>query len=272
MRLEIPLTNSLYTPPPGSYHYLMVMDKTFWQSHPFTIGGVSPDGKALGEVGSSDPLLQGGSEDDAADDTIPSEAEKPRVATILVRPYDQFTARLRDLSSEKESSPSSIRVLVEGPYGHTQPLHEFERVVFITGGSGIAVALSYLSLLTGKKSKVSNVEIHWGVREAAFAEQVVLRDCRRRVLDDDRFEMIVYMSLDGRGPQTSLDARPGVELRTSRMDCGAQIERAVQDSEGGRVAVVCCGPGEMATEAREAVSKALGEGGRVEYFEESYKW
>ena len=115
------------------------------------------------------PLLQLRSSYEMPDATVGEEVteRKPDVATILVRPYDQFTGRLRDLATEMGGEPRSLRVIIEGPYGHTRRLERFDKVIFITGGSGIAVPLSYLDMLLkrGAGSAVSSVEVHWAVRQ-----------------------------------------------------------------------------------------------------------
>ena len=64
-------------------------------------------------------------------DTPPSEDESllpsPKAPTqsmvLIIRPYDGFTSRL-----QKHENP---RVLIEGPYGFTRPLHTFSSVLFV---------------------------------------------------------------------------------------------------------------------------------------------
>lgn len=65
----------------------------------------------------------------------------------------------------------------------------------------------------------------------------------------------------------------GLKVQIGRPDVFQEVEEATRDSGGGSLAVVACGPGMMADEARKAVVQMLGRGyGNVEYFEESFHW
>jgi hypothetical protein len=288
VRLEISLAKSYYKFSPGTYCYLLVLhDKTFWQSHPFTVASVRPAMSAKETTEDSDelgPLLQLRSSYEMADATVDEEVteRKPDVATILVRPYDQFTGRLRDLATEMGGEPRSLRVIIEGPYGHTRRLERFDKVVFITGGSGIAVPLSYLDMLLkrGAGSAVSSVEVHWAVREAAFAART-LRDDMGMWLRDERFSVVTYVSATSHGSSdellSELEARDiNFELRRERLACRERISKTVEGMAldgGGSLAVVCCGPAGMADDCRDAVARVVKPGrARIEYFEESYNW
>jgi 23S rRNA pseudoU1915 N3-methylase RlmH len=289
VRLEISLAKSFYQFPPGTYCYLMVLhDKTFWQSHPFTIASVRSSVAAKESTEDSDelgPLLQLRSSYEHVDAPVDDEAaeNKADVATILVRPYDQFTGRLRDLASEKSGASRSLRVVVEGPYGHTRRLGRFDKVVFITGGSGIAVPLSYLDMLLrrGNGSVVSSVEVHWAVREAPFATKTVSEDMGAW-LRDERFSVFTYVSASSRcGGDAALAALEATginfEMRRGRLECIDRISKAAQAMHhdgAGSLAVVCCGPAGMADDCRQAVARVLSaaRGARIEYFEESYNW
>ena len=292
VRLEISMAQSFYKFSPGTYCYLMVLhDRTWWQSHPFTIASVKSSKKraaateTLGEESDEQgPLLQPRASFELADAAADGGAlrDDQDKAIILVRPYDQFTGRLRDLASEKSGVPATLRVVVEGPYGQTRPLGRFDKVLFLTGGSGIAIPLSYLEMLfkKGSRSIVSSVGIHWAVREAAFAAKTVSEDMEE-YLRDERFSVVTYTSAATYRADNDILAEmeamsEKVEARRERLDCAERIAEAVQSMEvdGKRnLAVVCCGPAVMADDCRAAVAREVRAGrGRIEYFEESYNW
>lgn len=291
VRLVVPLTGCLYKPGPGTYYYIYVLDDSrFWESHPFTIAYVSGseqetvDSTQLSSrfdtsrCSDSAPLTvaQRGrtpSEDEAL---LCSSQKSTRSMVFLIRPYNGFTSRLQ--------THQNPRVLVEGPYGHTQPLHDFAHVLFITGGTGIAVPLSYLDVLLAS-SRVVDVHIIWAVREQAFARDVIRTDLHAK-LRSEKLRLAVHVTqrdqetMSEGNHSTKLnnnDRNDSVEdcvhLRDGRPDVSTEVQEAAKAADKQRLAVVACGPPQMADEARRAVVEVLGMGfGGVEYFEESFSW
>ncbi|KAK1240407.1 hypothetical protein MKX07_004435 [Trichoderma sp. CBMAI-0711] len=182
IRLSIPVDKALYKPRSGNYFYLTVLDdKRFWESHPFTIASLSGDVPHKAEFTDENegvPLLASTTDpSEAVDGGVGAELEKQHMA-FLIRPYDSFSRRLRDMLGDEQLTPTSVRVLVDGPYGHTQRLHQYQRVLFIAGGSGVVVALSYLNTLCLEAKTLPTVELHWAVREPGFARDVLAKDAR----------------------------------------------------------------------------------------------
>lgn len=199
--------------------------------------------------------------------------------TFLIRPYDSFTSRLREAISTSTTwpAPASLRVLVEGPYGHTQPLDSFERALFLVGGSGIVVPLAYLEKLLVESKCTKSVHIVWAVRELAFAEDVLRRDLGSLATADKLSMDICVTHNDGATDLDGLaDLPKTARLRYGRPYVRECVEEEVKASgEDGSLAVVACGPARMADDARSAVVDALGWEGstsRIAYFEESFKW
>ncbi|KEY73918.1 hypothetical protein S7711_07761 [Stachybotrys chartarum IBT 7711] len=258
VRLQVPSHTSFYTPKAGTYYFLMVLnDARCWESHPFTVALPSNRNKGLRSkiLGEDSPLLEPRSDDET--DGLGGHGEKDAM-TFLIRPYDSFTRRLREKAEEHGPlAASTVRVVVEGPYGHTEPLHRFKHVLFLVGGSGIVVPLSYLHSLTSP-----SIHIHWAVREPRFAEAVLQTEFRNA----PDVSVDIYMT-------ASPDLLEGVRCHAGRLDVAAEVESAVGRVGKESLAVVACGPAGLADDARRAVVEALGRAeGVVEYFEESFQW
>ena len=113
--------------------------------------------------------------------------------TFLIHHYDGFTRRLKDAASTANPLPVKLRVLVDGPYGRTQPFHRFENIVFIVGGTGIATSLSYLDLLCKSANITKAIRIIWAIREVAFAA-TVLREDLHGLLENSNLSVEVYLT------------------------------------------------------------------------------
>ncbi|KAG6012106.1 hypothetical protein E4U54_007723 [Claviceps lovelessii] len=304
VRLEIPCRVQAYKVQPGTYYYLTILDdKRFWESHPFTVASVGDgSGSSTKTLCEQVPLLEpsdtgsgpGEEHQDTATKTT-STSSATKILTFLIRPYDGFTGRLRDLAAAASPRPASMRVLVDGPYGHHQPLHLFNQVVFVVGGSGIVVPISYLQGRVGQSSQTNrSVQVHWAVREPALAAEVLARDMRDAVADNDgALSVHIYVStaetptptprprgVHVSGTQGGLDvpaqniARHDGRLSARQIVMRAAAECAAGTSQHGRsLAVVACGPARLADDARRAAVEAM-EGGlcSVEYFEERFRW
>lgn len=297
IRLEVPSSRSIYKPRPGTYFYLMVfsLEANFWESHPFTLAGVTErrgDGLGYSSSAESDgensPLLLPTMSNETEGVLEPPEAAetkgKESRLVFLIRPYDDFTSKLREVAAAPWPKAADMRVLVDGPYGHSQPLHKFSRVVFVVGGSGVVVPLSYLSRRHGKATDESSrrygdVHVHWSVREPALAMDVLGRDLGGEGGDAcDRMEMSVYFTrssaadLDPPSHQSNGFETTFIERR---MHAGEIVAGAAAGLEAGEsLAIVACGPARMADEARRAAADLIGRsaGISIEYFEESFQW
>ncbi|KAL4724421.1 hypothetical protein ACLX1H_009035 [Fusarium chlamydosporum] len=273
VRLVIPWSTSLYKPAPGTFYYIHVLNgPRCWESHPFTVASVTDEGQRGAKLlGEQVPLLEGGIPEQSPDADV-SEAilSDSRTLTFLIRPYDGFTSRLRDTASAEWPKNVPQRVLVDGPYGHTQPLHLFDNVIFVVGGSGIVVPLSYLQLLTGPSSP-RTVKIHWAVREPAFALDVLRTDIADAL---GSANLSVEIHLTTHTPQDELQEWPSqIMLRRGRIEAASVVTKASERVDGESLAVVACGPAQMADDARRTVYGLLRSGvGGLEYFEESFQW
>lgn len=263
---------------PGTYYYINVLNNVLFahQNHPFTLAYTFSNTTRSTRLHSYS--TSGSSTTSSESDSllpIPSHTSTSSLV-FLIRPYSGFTSRLRDTCS---LYPRTLRVLVEGPYGApTTPLHAFAHIVFIAGGTGIAVAIAYLSALsTLPTSSATHIHIVWAVREHALVTEILTRDIGAEILKDERIKITVHVTQDEEDMKDDivLDEDMGTEnvvLKSGRPDVETAVEEAAREAEGRKLAVVACGPAGMADEARRACVRVLERWRGVEYFEESFKW
>ncbi|KAF2819445.1 ferric-chelate reductase [Ophiobolus disseminans] len=270
VRMDVAGSQSWIKPQPGTYYYIHVLNDILYahQNHPFTLAYMSSDTA----VDATTPLTSRPSPQRASSsesEALLTPSTKSNNLVFLIRPYDGFTSRLQ---SHCLLYPKMLRVLVEGPYGHSEPFHLFPSILFVVGGTGIAVPLSHLSRLLSPVSRVQHVKIVWAVREHAFLASV-LRDFAG-LLGDERVEMEVHVTQDKEVMDEVLgEDLKSVRIVTRRPDVFGVVHEAARDAGQGKLAVVACGPAGMADRARSATVEMLGRGYRgVEYFEESFKW
>ncbi|KAF1961944.1 ferric-chelate reductase-like protein [Byssothecium circinans] len=294
VRMDVPFKHSVMEPKPGTYYYIYVLDDILYahQNHPFTLAyvasGSEPPSQNTSVDGDARPLLHPrpqlrriSSTDSTESDSLLSttstpSSNKPSPSLVfLIRPYNGFTSRLAKRASQSES-PTSLRVLIEGPYGHATPLHTYPNILFIVGGTGIAVPLSHIAALLAQDSCVTTVRVVWAVREHAFLASV-LRELEG-LLEDERvsFEAHVTQDVEGKGEDLDMESDgvfKKVKIEGGRPDVMVAVEEAAREAGQERLAVMACGPGRMADQARRASVEMLAKGYRgVEYFEESFKW
>ncbi|KAH7558674.1 hypothetical protein BM1_04811 [Bipolaris maydis] len=278
VRLDVDGSKSLLAARPGSYYYVHVLDDMRYahQSHPFTLAFVSPDATSstITPLTPLSPSL--GNTEDPPDSSTESDTllsnNVPKVSSnlvFLIRPYNGLTSRLK---SSCLLHPRKIRVLVDGPYGHVAPLRTFANVLFVVGGTGIAIPLSHLSGLVTGSSQVLHIKIVWAVRERAFLT-TLLRDFHS-VLGNKRVDMEIHVTRDVGHDDEILDKDlKNVRIATQRPNVYQVVKEAAENARRESLAVVCCGPALMADQARRASVQMLGMGHTgIEYFEESFKW
>jgi predicted ferric reductase len=270
VRLVVPLRRNMCDIPPGTFYYLMVLNKwNFWESHPFTVASVSVSRRhAVKQRAEEAPLL---GHTTLSFEELENDSEKDhREMTFLIRPYDSFTSRLRKYAETEYPKPATLRVAFDGPYGKTLPLERFDKALFIVGGSGIAVPLSYLQRLLKFASQPGSVEIHWAVRQTTLAVDVLNHELSD-VLGNERLKIVIYTTgLDDRRIDDETICHL-VEWQSERLNVEEVIDRGSATDNEGSLAVVTSGPAKMADESRRAVA-ATTLHSRIEYFEESFQW
>ncbi|KAJ5731202.1 uncharacterized protein N7483_005710 [Penicillium malachiteum] len=293
IRIDLQPTASSLKGRPGQFYYLyQPYTLRGWENHPFTLGAFtngfedsSPNTPEIvkKKVTTTTTAQLSDSSDDAVKLKSYRSSSLSNTLTFWIRPYDGWTKRLRN-ECIKGGGVCYPKILIEGPYGHTQMLHTYDSITMIMGGTGIACAVPYVQDFLGKSkiaiSYTSKIKLVWTVRQPEFVEEVCANDLSAAICDQ-RIEFEFYCSKknvptnistsvhssdevtkqiiiqSGRAPVASLIAESGTEAKLSN----------------SRAAVLVCGPAAMADEARAAVHQALKNGCRtLDYFEEAYGW
>ncbi|ELR05479.1 hypothetical protein VC83_07147 [Pseudogymnoascus destructans] len=311
IRLEVVPGSESLKPKPNQHYYLYQPLKwRGWENHPFTLAGwetIECDKPNISNIEFL-PTTKTSTDDDflPASASLDSSSNSESVLTnsaqsqpqgrykflFYIRPSTGWTKRLRDECIKNPSGPLETRVLLEGPYGETTPLHHFENIVLLAGGTGIAGALPYLNehiaRLAQGTTVTHSITLVWAAKQAAMLHDLAARELAA-VLKREDIKVSFHATsnrkfgrVGGNVNDTAKEVRDdlAVEVRVdySRPDIRGKVLEVIQEvreagSQGGRIAVLVCGPAGMADEARGAVHVALKSGMRgVEYIEESFGW
>lgn len=190
-----------------------------------------------------------------------------------------------------------------------EPLHAYEELVLIAGGSGIAATAPYVLDYMRRSQRSSDGKINtrtrhisvvWAHRSTRFIQNVADKEFAEALTRDD-ISPIFHSTevLHSGSASTSSEAisqpseksvgsagkdskaisksvgRRGVSIARGRPDVAQIISKAAKNAHEceSRVAVMVCGPAGLADATRDATHKAMLEyGDCVEYFEEAFGW
>ncbi|KAF9884620.1 hypothetical protein FE257_001442 [Aspergillus nanangensis] len=307
IRLEVIPGSLSLKPTPGQYYFLYQPFRfTGWESHPFTLGAwtyepmssssrerpFSKDGNGIDT--SQVPLLSDSSSSTSrAVGTRPQPDREQLKLIFWIRPFDGWTRHLRGQCMRSPDRTVRTKLLLEGPYAEQFPLWNYESVLLVAGGTGIAAAVPYIQehlarsagQTVSEKTHTQDIHLVWTTRQEAFIQNVVAQDLSL-AFDRDDFNASFYVTShtkhhepadedplfpNARDESTSqsLNIAQGRPDLRSIMLCHAQ-EAQLNDCSA---AVVVCGPPAMADEARLAVHSAMRQGyDRIRYVEESFSW
>ncbi|KAK6365550.1 hypothetical protein LTS17_011269 [Exophiala oligosperma] len=322
IKLEVTTTSRLLKGGAGRHFFLYQPLKwRGWESHPFTLAGWSTTSSADGLDTTHPSELPEKAQTSttarlfADGDTIPSSSVKTlkhhdggnrveiggsyaKKLTFYIRPRAGWTMRLRDECLRAPPGSVVTTMLLEGSYGQTSPIHTFENVVFIVGGSGITVAMSYLqeyadrararqsSIGTGDSSRTRQITLVWVARQPSMMREIITASEFRSLCRREYVQMLLFStcqeeeSSDGKEPDRQ--EKPGdqeedtpLRITYGRPNITNEISSAINNVANlhseTQIAVIVCGPAAMADEARDAVHKTLKEGKCfVKYFEEKF--
>lgn len=257
---------------PGAYVYIYVPSLSLWQSHPFTIAKWSEAPSLETPVTESIPV--------PATDITKTEGDRASASgsstsltfngpsfDLLIRPQRGLTAKLYKKILENHK-PLELNVIIEGPYGHTAPMDQYDTAIYITGGVGITASYPYLQkAVTKSPGRTRHIVFIWIIRTHQALEWIQ-DDLHKLLKEFDSslaIDVEIYITQESQaeglsGPLANsihFGARPNVHKR---------INEIVTVSPS-TVAVLTCGPPGLNDEVRSAVSE---EG--IPFYEESFSW
>ncbi|CCE92244.1 ferric-chelate reductase TDEL_0D06600 [Torulaspora delbrueckii] len=268
IRVTVPKSAKFWKAKPGQYVFLSFLHPLcFWQSHPFTV---------MDSCSKEDEL-------------VIIFKEKKGVTRVLKK----YLAR--------NNGKASMRVAVEGPYGHSSPVQRFDNVLLLTGGSGWPGPIAH-AINLGKSSAASgksNVQLVAAVKgfdtlEAYMPELTVLKNLnvdlhlyntkppspiRVTVASTDKTEEPGEKTSsveEGWEQASSSDQSiPDLEFATvhqGRPDVEQVINACVK--QPGKTAIVSCGPPAFVDAIRNKTAEAVikNPSSVIEYFEEYQVW
>ncbi|KAL1405731.1 hypothetical protein Q8F55_007401 [Vanrija albida] len=260
-------------PKPGSYYFLYSPRSIKpWENHPFTLGSWE-------------------------------QTDAGTTLHFLFAPQAGWTRSIQKRIAkvnEGVAPSTSMRVLLEGPYGHDHPVTSYENILLVAGGSGITALLPYVFALQNEPAPrhARHVTVVWVVRNAHYAADVLARELAPKhtagidiqvyvsreegatasdVIDGLPTEVAAEVESDdgsGSGPQESpsqekpvgkgeddSDGEGHLRIRSGRPTMEALVARSMSQLVGAeRLAVLGCGPAGMMDDLRRAVSTRYGSG------------
>ena len=269
IKLTIPSRLAL-SAKPGQYafvHFASLFKP--WENHPFSIASWSVGGDAE-QASSENHKASEDYEKNSQSHSIPSFAPGGPYITMMIRGHSGASGRIRDTILANRG-PVVLPILLEGAYGHPQPLNVYETQVLIAGGVGVTAITGYVQSFLDAPNKSKRLIVVWSAREAdlihfmlehylaGLPENVELRlHCTGA--SSEQFET-KYAITHGR-PQLSTLVKTEVTALPA----------------GERLAFFVSGSGSMSDEVRKAVVDCIGtgpgqvDGDKINFFDEVFAW
>lgn len=310
IRLEVTTPSKTPQPKPSQYYFLyQPLRWKGWENHPFTLANWAPAGNSnmdddrrpllssakLGtdaEVVTTSPhglSSNRGSRSWSSNPELLYDHSGTYKLVFYIRPFDGWTKHLRDRCMRHPDKAINANIMIEGPYGKPEPLHHYENVIFITGGTGVACAIPYLRdhivKSASSSTRTRNINLIFAAKQTAMIRSIAISELKP-ILDRSDVHATFYATsgqesaaaIRRRDDEPSLGSSlDDMEICPGRPNIKAAILDFVDEvnasSVGGRIAVLVCGPAAMADESRAAVHQVLKNGKQgVAYFEETFEW
>ncbi|CAO3588156.1 unnamed protein product [Absidia cylindrospora] len=279
---------------PGVFVYIYVPEAYFWQSHPFTIASwnqpsdrnslVSGNAGNYGTMAITYPTVLDSNKFSR------SRSSSSNTFDLLIRPQQGMTKKLYDVVEKLGPEGGYLDVLIEGPYGHSHPLLQYDTAILVGGGVGCTAIVPYLqeAVYNMEKTATRHVVFIWVVQydDQLLWAQNDIQDCLAYVnskvkrhqenIDESTSSMTLDLSIfvtrstrvhgDG-GKTTNQKKLEGWDVSYgSRPNLDKLLGQYVETSSGSS-AILHCGPDRMSDQIRQ-ISACHG----VPYFEEAFNW
>ncbi|KAK0721477.1 hypothetical protein B0T21DRAFT_414659 [Apiosordaria backusii] len=179
----------------------------------------------------------------------------------------------RNSSIPDARNENKIPLNIEGPYGsvtHFPNLAspaEFDRILLVSGGVGATFTVPlYKSILNENPN--AKVQLVWSVRTAGDATWALFNSS---LMNDENVQIYVT-GVSGEGGTRGVfgSSKKGKGKGKGRPDLRRVVDEVFRHGAEERVAVVVCGPEEMARELREYVGVWVRKGRRVWWHKEGF--
>ncbi|ANB14751.1 Fre2p [Sugiyamaella lignohabitans] len=148
----------VWRPLPGEYVFIYI-NRKLWDAHPFSVVGPSSDGESF---------------------------------QLLCKARKGMTRRISKMLKSKgadKDHPSTIPVLIEGPYGVHCPVERYGEVLLIAGGVGITGVIPYVEYLThSPDANPTRIKFVWAVQSRSDTRWIEERLLRL----SNKVEIVVY--------------------------------------------------------------------------------
>lgn len=280
IRLEISVKSHFLVPGAGQYYYLrQPLALRGFQDHPFTLASWNLPSRETQE--SYREKSSGEKSIIPSVSSQPSSCEDSTRLGFLIKPLAGWTGRLRDQCLKSPDSSANMSMFFEGPYGERVPLSKYEHVVLFAGGSGITAVLPYILEHIQNQGTSTTVTRHitlvWSVRQIELIQQVTSYELRP-IFGRNDIAASFYVTCTEESTLAKLDSVQDINILTGRPDTQSMVkdiarEISSPEYEGGRMAVLACGPTGLTSDVRRAIHESLQGGIRdIEYFEEKFGW
>lgn len=293
--IRITVTPSFHLKPRAGLHYYLYLPTMLkaMGNHPFTMATWTMAGTRNPRTSIVDQTMLTGQEKEispavrATEEEVSSESNgsldnvaRSTQLHFVIRPYKGLTARLRDEVLKSGKGVKEYTGFIEGPYGESHPVLDYNTILFIAGGSGIAAVLPYMqeflqSQTVGTKV-TKRVHIIWAARQQAFVRDVLDRELVTAATNP---EVKLDLFVTGQSPKIVKDNTidldridADVGMRYERPAIGKILRKEVSEAVG-TVAFLVCGPAGLADDARQAAVQVVGDGfNGLGYYEEYFGW
>ncbi|KAK9453305.1 FAD-binding domain-containing protein [Dipodascopsis uninucleata] len=223
---------------PGQYAYIYFAKFKFWENHPFSLLEIR-NGKHI----------------------------------YIARPKKGITKTISNYLEEQPSRSATLRMGVEGPYGHNFSAETFDTVLLLAGGvwiSGFTISefsigplrATLRKLLTGENP----IGLHIFITKSSPAS-ISIKESKPTSDDDNAHDSQSYSNKNG-AYSTSIDSF----IEYGRPEISTVIEQTILNAHGS-VVVSACGPDSFNDICHAITAVKLDKGpSRVEYIEENGLW
>jgi ferredoxin-NADP reductase len=222
-----------------------------------------------------------------------ADVSSDKIMLVLRTLHGPTTTALQHLTKLAKAKPG---INIEGPYGDSRRfpnfMAEFDKILLVAGGVGATFILPIFNHITssmsGDEHNGSSVEMIWSVRSTAEAGWVTDTE-NPNILEDPRVKIYItgansessepsaaYAGAeDGSivmGDLRKEDQRGRINGAHIRPNLRSIVDTTFQEGAEQRVAVLVCGPAEMAKELREHVGGWVSRGRDVWWHDECFGW